>query len=757
MSVLLMFFTLSTSVLADEDSKKKIPAAYALIPTYVKAAIFWSMFITWASWRISRIWGSGKVHAPSPRPHYLWTPLGWVDEQTWELTQAKLARRKEAKRDKHKFYRTTKANYKWIFHDPIGELQKRFDDKKMRSCLHLLPSWTRSYSHGTKQLGLFAELGKAPEGIYESLELHFSTNSRLSLSGPLEHAQLDGYPMSGTLRNPHRLLDIPIMEFLNAMLPSAPKKSYLLPKLPMMDEPNVIQVWHVRERPLPERMGRPRLESEQELSGEVELQETMIRRDTRYRLREGRPRRLELMNESDPDYESEAETLTIPLRNPVAFSRRQAGDRPYPEVGSSPMRRQRDVENLGGRIQEVRTDPALTLVHGMLEIMMRELGQARGGRHRRAPIASQSPILIPDPPLPEVVRHANRLRSHIEGLERRIHDLRTEPSLDPVRGALDSLMHDLRGARAERDRLGPISSLHAVVPNAQGQLQNNQTHQLPTPIQNTAVGFEPIRGRPRAMHEMGRFGLTVQVPNTVEIMNLSDRLHRLAGRNLRNQLQDLRTLPQAIEVLAHLINQRLLQNIRNVNTSTPTIVTPQIHRGANRVEIEGPALDDSISSDPISAGGVHGGNRAVIEGPITDDTPRPNSNSEEAIQPEIQHPIAAALLCSVPEHDANLNQIDSAAQRRLEHENTLRAEATRQTAAFYDEMGRSDPATNVYVQEIQTDDDATPINTLHSPTSTPAAPALPTATATQATTTATLSSRELEDGLNEELYTDAHP
>ena len=442
------------------------------------------------------------------------------------------------------------------------------------------------------------------------------------------------------------------------------------------------------------------------------------------------------------------------MRNPVAYSRQPMRDRPDPEVGSFPVRRQRDIENLERRIQEVRTDPALTLVHGTLENLMRELGQARGARHGQAPIASQPPILIQDPPLPENVRHANRLRSYIEDLERRIHDLRTEPTLAPVRGALDTLMHKLRGARAERDRLGPIASLHAVVPTAQGQLQNNQTNQLPTPIQNTAVGFEPIPGRPRVMHEMGRSGLTVQVPYTIEVTDFLDRLHRLVPENLRNQLQDLHTRRQALEFR---ITQRLFRNIRSINTSTPTIVTPQIHGGADCVVIDGPAMDDSINSDSISAEGFHGGNRAVIEGPITDDVSRPNPNSEEAIQPETQHPIAAALLCSVSEHDATLNQIDPAAQRRLESEDTFRTEATRQTAAFYNEMGRSDPTTNVYVQEIQIGDDAAPINTLHSPPSSPAALALPTATATQATTATTLSSRESEDALNEELYTDAYP
>lgn len=47
--------------------------------------------------------------------------------------------------------------------------------------------------------------------------------------------------------------------------------------------------WRVRETPLPERLGLPRLESEQELNGVVEPQETLIQRDTEHRLRFGRP------------------------------------------------------------------------------------------------------------------------------------------------------------------------------------------------------------------------------------------------------------------------------------------------------------------------------------------------------------------------------------------------------------------------------------------------------------------------------------
>lgn len=423
-------------------------------------------------------------------------------------------------------------------------------------------------------------------------------------------------------------------------------------------------------------------------------------------------------------------------------------------------RRQRYIENLEIRIREVRADPKLMLDRGTLNDLLQELRLATGTRHRQARITSRPPVQ--DPPVPGSVRQANRLQAYIDGLERSIQDLRTEATSTPVRGRLENLMHELRGARAARDRLLALASLAPAVPTSQDELQDNR---------------------------MWRSGMTVQGSDTVGVMNWVNRLHHLATESLQNHLRDLQNrsdvpdvpalnrtintfnnLFQGLTIIranlaptanlgpADLNARRLLCDIQSINASRPNIVTPQAHREAHRAVIEGPEIDGDTGSDPVSEQEVHGrGDRAVIEGPNTGDTPSSSPTSEEENRSDTQQPIAAALLRSVPDHDATLDQAGPAAQHADESEETIRAEATRQTAAFYTEMGRSEPAPALHVQDIQPENTATPTNALHSPSSSTAALPSPTTTATPATTPATLMSPDLDDALNEELYTDAYP
>lgn len=732
--VQLVFFAMSE--VSDEDSEKKDRTYFALIS---------SIFMTWNLWRTIRKWGLRKIRVQSPRPNYVRTWLGWVDRETWELKQAQRAKRKEAERDQHKFHRTTKAKYKWMFFDPTWELQKRFDDQKKRSYIRLLPSWLRSYPHGTLQSGTSGTLAgqvKAPKGIYQFQfpDHQSSTHSRLSQSESLGNAQFDGYPTSGAARDPHPLPDPPMIKRSDAVMPRSPGKSCLLPQVPILDESRVIQVWRVRETPLPERLGRPRRESEEELSGVVEPQETLIRRDTQHRLRMGRPH--ERMDELNT--EARVGTHVIPIifdlpnvRYPRAYSRRPMEYPTVPEAGSFAARRIRYIGGLERRVQAVRTDPTLMLIHGTLDSLMREIRRAGGTRHRQrpiignrqAPIASRPPVQ--DSPVPENVLQANRLRQYIEDLERRIHDIRTEPTLTPIRGTLDGLMHELCSARATRERLGPIASLRPAVPAAQHQPQNIQANPLPTSDQDTAVAIEP---GPTAQPEMWRFGMTQvpeTTPDTAEDLDSMDRLERLATNNFQNHLRDLQNGSDVLDVQAftravnafinlfegitmtraNLVSaasvgpagQRLFRHIQNTNASSPTIVTPRAHAEPNRAVIEDPATDDDDSLSPNSEEENQEGDRALTEGPETDDNSGLNPASEEGNRPPTHNPVAAMLLRSRPDHDPTLNQADPTAQHDLEPEEVIRAEAT------------------------------------------------------QANATPLLISQELEDALNEELYTDAYP
>ena len=759
----LMFILLAASMLANDEKKKQqgdgpehdplIPTnsteegkksdfaskGYALIPAYVMAAGLLLVFLPWSLWRIIRNWGSWKIHTRSPRPRYIRTAFGWVDQETWELKQQKRAKRKEAKRYRHKIYRTTKASYKWIFYDPTGELQQRYRAQKERSYLRLLPSWMRSYPHGTIQPGVSTQQCKALRGIYPFPELPSTNIDHPSISESLGDGRLD-------------LPEASSMEYLDIIFPSTAKQSCLLPKLPMTDAPDVIQVWRVRGNPLPERMGRPPLETEEELRGEVESPEEVIRRDTERRLQMGRSQ--QTTNQSGPELTLEGDidrlmTVARPLpRMPPVFNRRLVQDSPGLEPGSLAVRRQIHIEGLESRIQEVRIDATLMLVRGTLDILIRQLRRASGDRRRRTLIASRP--TFQHRPVPDNLGRALELQQHIEDLERRIHELRTEPTSSPERGTLDSLLHELRGARATRDRLPPIAVLHHAVPTSQFRPQNNQANRFGIPIPNTAEAVEPRR---RVI--MGS-AMTVRNPDTRAVMDSIDRLDRLANNHLQTHLRDAWNRSDVLVVPASATTvdafndlfQRLTAT--RVRASTPTIVTPQIQTQANRAVIEGPATNDHTDPNLMSEEDIHeGGNRPVTRGPSANDNLTPDPTLEEDIPPETQNPIAAALLRSLPDYEANLQQADPAARRHIDSEESLRADAIRQTAAFYTEIGSSNHAPDVRtrVQEVQTGDEAAAV-AAHSPaSSTASVPDVPV-TEAQATAAAATVSRDLEDALN---------
>lgn len=591
------------------------------------------------------------------------TLLGWVDRETWDLKQAKLGQRKEAKRDKPRFYHTSKANYKWVFHDPTGELQQRFDDQKKQSYLRLLPSWMRSYPHGSTQPSKLAEQDKPPKGIYQLPELQSSTHGRLSRLEPLEYTQLDGYPMSGVVRDPYRLPALPIMEYPDAIVPSALGKSCLLTKLPMMVEPDVVQVWRIQENPLPERVSSP-IESEQELEGEAESQETAIQRVTEQALREGRS--LEAMNQTMHEPRDGVERPLLPIittplpRHPRVRSGQPVRD-PRPPGSESEnflARRQRYIEDLERRIQEVRADPILMLVPSTIGDLMEELNRARGARPRQAPIASRPPV--PDPPVPENICHANRHDHQIEELERRINNLQTELTSTPVLGTPDSLLRRLLEARAARGRTDHIANQRSAVP-----------------------------------------GMTMQDPDDAQIINAVDGLRRLTVENIQNHLRDFhnrhrdsQNRPDVLHVQAHVTNINAFRRLYQVLTITR----------ANLAPVQGPA---------------HPGTQRLFR-----NIQNANSSTPPTVTPQTH------------------------------------GEATGQTAAFYNDSatGRSDSAApDIRIHDFQAENDAALTATLSIRSSSDPALPSPTGTATQASATATPSSPEVDDALNEELYTDVYP
>ena len=279
----------SEPLIPHDGNEKKNRKALAWIPLYIFAPALLLAFIPWLLWRIMRNWGSWKIHTKSPRPQYIRRSFGWVESEKWKQKEAMQAKRKEARRDQHPIYRTTKANYKWIFHDPTGQLQQRFNQQKERSYLRFLPSWMRSYPHGTLQSGMPAQQSEASNENHQLPKLHVNDNSCLSDLETCDNNQFDGSHMSGALPDPYYPWPkLSKMDYHGAITRNTSGENYSLPTFPVMDEPDVVQVWLVGGYNVgPPRTSGPLMESEGELRGERMSNEEMMRRGTERRLEIG--------------------------------------------------------------------------------------------------------------------------------------------------------------------------------------------------------------------------------------------------------------------------------------------------------------------------------------------------------------------------------------------------------------------------------------------------------------------------------------
>ena len=816
--VLLLFFALEALVLAvkDEDKRKKDEkkkrvmnkAVYALIPAYIGVAMLSLIFVTWALWRTCHNWGWWRIHAPSPRPQYLRTLFGWVDRETVESKQAKRASLKKTKRDQRKIYRTTKADYRWVFHDPTGGLQQRYDNQKQRSYLRLLPSWMRSYPHGALQSDKITKPSKASKGVYQSPKIQLSFHGCLTTPTSLELAQFDGSSFSDALQNPCNESDLSIMTFIDAITPVADDKLWLRSGIRAAHQPETIQVWHVRARPLPSLIGMPEFESEEEwnggveqqqtiiqtLDGEVEQRGTLIGRDMEQRpVERPLPQRRVTLN------------INTALRDE---SGRSPGHRlelniPPLQDTSGP-----DFEEFEARFHELLDDPSLVLVYYSLDILLRLYDRAVWGSPAQAPLVSQPPVRAASVPAnaSEIVNYAGRLRHYIRLLNEQLQDLQGQMQ-DPgeihvglrteLGRRIENVRHQLRTGRAALERLEPFASIPSVdelhpTPNTAIILEPT-----PTPIEIRLMGFErmPILNRdtlnwttamgsePRQTATPG-ISLSNMAVRSPVIMSEVDELHGVVTEYFEERYRDfldgsvaqdieafdrelnalrsvLRGLNMMLDTLATVrldsaqpTNQRMLLYVQTVNSATPTIATPQVHRQAHHAVIESLIAGDDDSAISFPGVEAHGGsNRSINEGSTTDTISSLYSSAEENVQPIIQHHNTAERGSSLPDHNSPVDQADSAAQPSLEPEDLVHAEATRQTAASYGETRRSEDSPAAHNEEAHDEDASLTTSlgglSLSAATSHPATPA-------SVPSMAAPSSEAMWLTINDELlYTDA--
>ena len=725
------------------------------------------IFVTRALWRNCHNWGWWKIHAPSSRSQYFRTLFGWVDRETLESKQAKRASLKKTKRDQRKIYRTTKADYRWVFHDPTGELQQRYDYQKERSYLRLLLSWMRSYPHGALHPDKITKSGKASKDIHQSPEIQLNFHGCLTTPPSLELAQFDGSSFSDALQNPCNESDLSIMTLIDAITPVAVDKLWLRSRIRAAHQPDTIQVWHVRERALPELMGMPEFESDQEwnngveqqqtvvdnLDGGVEQQGTLIRRDMEQRpVERPLPRRIIRLNINTVPRDEFGRSPGHPLELNIPTVRDTFG----------PDARQRFLEEVEARFQELLREPSLVLVYYSLDILLQLYDQAVWAIPRQAPIVTRPPVRASVPAiLAENINYAGRLRHYMRLLNEQFEDLQGQfqgsSSIHigfraELRRRIENVRQQLRTGRAALERLGPIASVRSVdelhpTPNPAIILEPTST-----PIQIRLLGLERmpvlnrnIFNRNRAMGSEPReiatpgMRLSNMAVRAPVVMNGVDEFNRIVtlyvqsryraflddsvpqdveafDRDLNALRRILRGLSMVREDLANArldsaqpTNQRMVLYVQTVNSFIPTIATPQVHRQAHHAVIESLAAGDDDSAISFTGVEAHGGNnRSINEESRTD--------------------IISSLYPT--------------------------AEATHQTTASHSGTRHSGNPPAAHHQEARNEEDAPLATSLGGPSSSAATPFAHPATFTPINAIATQSSEAMEGVISDELDID---
>ena len=686
--------------------RKDGPKNRFLIPGCIMIAALLLAFVPLSLWRTVSNWGSWRIHTPSPRPHFFRTPFGWVKQELWERSQAKRAKRKEAKRDQHRFYRTSKANYKWIFHDPTGELQRRFDEQKKRSHLRYLPSWMRSYPHGTVQTGYLAQRSKLPNGFNQAPSFEIISKSRLSLSESLENAQLDGCHRSHVRPGPYLLPDLSGMEFPQAIIPNIPRESYLLPNIPTMDGPNIVQVWHLREYELPEYLGRPRLrndaEHETELRGEVEeSQEQVIRIDMQHRLEIGRNQAI--TNESDLEPETDGGDGRGNRTDPATAGGQLVTPTPNTVTAAQPTNQPR---------------PRITRPAGGFGMLAHPGIQPRPRAIR--PVGGFGTL-----PTPQRSLTVPQMMDTLDGLPW------------PTGGNLQTRLQNVwtrrnvRNVQATGSRLG-----------VSGQV-NRSTPTIVTPPPhaeaNRAVMVDPATADDASLDLLSEEG-TCEGNNVVVDEASSTNEISIANASAADETQEGGTSAATEEPST---------NESSIANTSSAEETQEGDTSAVTEEARTHKMWEEISNKVLLA--------PTNEEASTDEMWEQIEN-ESLLPKDILRRMDAIFQPTIRKDDANLDEADHAVQHHLQPEEAVVAEAVHQTPAVDNQTPHSDPDSDAHVQDVQTENTAAPINELRDASSSPTASATdPSATAAKANAGAAPSSRDGDDEYVEELYTDAYP
>ncbi|MCJ1464241.1 hypothetical protein MMC07_002854 [Pseudocyphellaria aurata] len=114
----------------------------------VSATILLTPFALWTVWNFVKGWGKWRIGKSGDRPHYVRTWHGWVEA---EQAATRAVEREEFRNHVRQklAWRTTTADYSWIFWDPSGTKRQEYEGNRRHSLIRHVPRWMRSYAPGS--------------------------------------------------------------------------------------------------------------------------------------------------------------------------------------------------------------------------------------------------------------------------------------------------------------------------------------------------------------------------------------------------------------------------------------------------------------------------------------------------------------------------------------------------------------------------------------------------------------------------------
>ncbi|MCJ1374183.1 hypothetical protein MMC20_005415 [Loxospora ochrophaea] len=143
-------------------------------------------FLFWYLWYLINHWGTWRIRRNDGR-HYIRTWHGWVEEgkanrrKNRRKSARDLVRRKTA-------WKTTNADYRWVFWDPYGTGQKSFEEQRNATFVRYLPKWLRSSEHGAirpRSRSSRADLSALEKGLKQTARFRHSSEIQPTLHGPI--------------------------------------------------------------------------------------------------------------------------------------------------------------------------------------------------------------------------------------------------------------------------------------------------------------------------------------------------------------------------------------------------------------------------------------------------------------------------------------------------------------------------------------------------------------------------------------------